>query len=58
MTKTKHLLAGNWADATWAVSFYKKHGFTFMPNKDEFLQKYWDIPQRQVETFIVLAIEL
>ncbi len=58
MTTSRQLLVGTWADATWATSFYQKHGFKFMLNKDELLQKYWDIPQRQVETSVVLAIEL
>ena len=30
-TKTKHLLVGTWADATWAIRFYQKHGFKLMP---------------------------
>ena len=58
MTKTRHLLVGTWADATWAINFYKKHGFKLMPDKDELLQKYWEISQRQVEASVVLAIEL
>jgi GNAT superfamily N-acetyltransferase len=58
MTKTKELLVGAWANATWAISFYQKHGFKLMPNKDELLQKYWDIPLRQIETSVVLSIEL
>jgi len=58
MTKSRHLLVGTWADATWAINFYRKHGFIFMPNKDELLQKYWDISKRQIETSVVLAIEL
>lgn len=58
MTKSKHLLVGTWAAATWAINFYQKHRFKVMPNKDELLQKYWDIPQRQIETSVVLAIEL
>jgi GNAT superfamily N-acetyltransferase len=58
MTKSKHLLVGTWADATWAITFYQKHGFKVMPNKDELLQKYWDIPRRQIETSVVLAVEL
>ena len=57
-TKSKYLLVGTWADATWATNFYQKHGFKCMPNKDELLHKYWDIPQRQVEASVVLAIEL
>ena len=57
-TKTKHLLVGTWADATWAIRFYQKHGFQLMPEKDELLRKYWDIPQRQIETSVVLGIEM
>ena len=58
MTKSRNLLVGTWADANWAINFYKKHGFILMPNKNELLQKYWDISQRQVETSVVLAIEV
>jgi len=58
MTESKQLLVGTWADATWAIDFYRKHGFTFMPDKDELLRRYWDIPQRQVETSVVLGIEM
>jgi len=58
LTKTKYLLVGTWADASWAIGFYQKHGFMLMPNKDELLAKYWDIPQRQVETSVVLGIEV
>ena len=57
MTKSRHLLVGTWADATWAINFYKKHGFKLMPDKDELLQEYWEISQRQVEASVVLAIE-
>ena len=57
MTKTKRLLVGTWADATWAIGFYQKHGFELMPDKNELLMRYWNIPQRQVETSVVLGIE-
>jgi GNAT superfamily N-acetyltransferase len=57
-TKTKHLLVGTWADAIWAIQFYRKHGFGLMPEKDKLLRKYWDIPQRQIETSVVLGIEI
>ena len=57
ITKTKYLLVGTWVDATWAIDFYKKHGFEFMADKDTLLKKYWDISQRQVETSVVLGIE-
>ena len=57
MTKTKYLLVGTWADAVWAIQFYQKHGFKLMPEKDKLLRQYWDIPQRQIETSVVLGIE-
>jgi N-acetylglutamate synthase-like GNAT family acetyltransferase len=51
------VLIGTWADASWAVSFYKKHGFTPVSaqEKDRLLKKYWNIPARQIETSVVLA---
>jgi ribosomal protein S18 acetylase RimI-like enzyme len=58
VTKTRYLLVGTWADAAWAVRFYRKHGFQLMPEKDELLREYWTVPQRQIETSVVLGIEL
>lgn len=55
LVTTSRLLVGTWADAYWAIDFYKRHGFTFMPDKDELLRTYWDIPQRQIETSVVLG---
>ena len=51
------LLIGTWADALWAIGFYEKHGFrTVSPSeKDRLLRKYWAIPERQIETSVVLA---
>ena len=51
------LLMGTWAAATWAVSFYQKHGFTLTTyaEKEKLLRIYWNIPARQVETSVVLA---
>lgn len=57
MTKTKELLVGTWADA-WAIKFYEKHGFRPMPNKDELLVTYWNVPERQRETSVVLGISI
>ncbi len=57
ITKTRMLLVGTWADA-WAVEFYKKNGFKLMPDKDGLLKKYWDISQRQIETSVVLGLEI
>ena len=51
------LLVGTWADASWAISFYRKRGFRLMPDKDQLLETYWDIPRRQIETSVVLGID-
>jgi N-acetylglutamate synthase-like GNAT family acetyltransferase len=53
----KPVLIGTWADATWAIAFYQKHGFCLLSEKEknQLLQKYWIIPQRQLETSVVLA---
>ena len=54
---TKPVLIGTWAAATWAVDFYRKHDFFLVtPREKNFLlKKYWTIPERQVETSVVLA---
>lgn len=51
------ILIGTWADASWAISFYKKNGFKVLPKteKNKLLKIYWNIPERQIETSIVLA---
>jgi N-acetylglutamate synthase-like GNAT family acetyltransferase len=53
----KPVLIGTWADASWAIDFYRKNGFTVVPNreKNSLLRKYWSIPARQIETSVVLA---
>ena len=55
LTKTR-LLVGTWSDATWAIQFYEKQGFRLLPNKDDLLRKYWDIPQKQIESSVVLGL--
>ncbi|MFC2014666.1 GNAT family N-acetyltransferase [Chloroflexota bacterium] len=55
---TSRLLVGTWSDAYWAIDFYRKHGFSFQPDKDKLLMTYWDVPQRQVETSVVLGIDM
>jgi GNAT superfamily N-acetyltransferase len=56
---TKPVLIGTWRDAEWAIRFYQKHGFSLVSpqEKDRLLREYWSIPQRQVETSVVLADE-
>jgi GNAT superfamily N-acetyltransferase len=57
---TKEVLVGTWADAIWAIRFYEKHGFKLVSarEKDRLLRKYWSIPERQVETSVVLRTTL
>jgi GNAT superfamily N-acetyltransferase len=56
-TTDKPVLIGTWADATWAVTFYEKHGFVRVSTEEKtrLLRGYWNIPERQVETSVVLA---
>jgi N-acetylglutamate synthase-like GNAT family acetyltransferase len=56
---SRPILLGTWADATWAIRFYEKHGFHLVTpkEKDRLLKKYWAIPDRQIETSVVLAEE-
>jgi len=51
------VLIGTWADAVWAIRFYEKHGFQMVSTteKDRLLKQYWTIPERQIETSVVLA---
>ena len=56
-TTEKPVLIGTWAAAHWAISFYRKNGYRLVTEeeKNRLLAKYWRIPQRQVETSVVLA---
>lgn len=51
------VLIGTWANAVWAIRFYEKHGFRLVSpeEKDRLLKTYWSIPERQIETSVVLA---
>jgi GNAT superfamily N-acetyltransferase len=51
------ILIGTWADAVWAIRFYERHGFQLVgpQEKDQLLKRYWTVPERQIETSVVLA---
>lgn len=55
----KPILIGTWADAAWAITFYEKNGYRLVSTdeKNRLLRKYWTIPERQIETSVVLAGE-
>ena len=51
------VLIGTWADAAWAIRFYERYGFQVVApdEKQRLLKKYWTVPDRQIETSVVLA---
>jgi N-acetylglutamate synthase-like GNAT family acetyltransferase len=53
----KPILIGTWRAAAWAIRFYEKHGFRVVSPEEtnRLLKKYWAIPDRQIETSVVLV---
>jgi GNAT superfamily N-acetyltransferase len=51
------VLIGTWEAAAWAIRFYERHGFTRVrqQEKDRLLRTYWSVPERQIETSVVLT---
>ena len=51
------VLIGTWADAVWEIHFYERYGFQVVApqEKNRLLKKYWTVPERQIETSVVLA---
>ena len=54
---TRRMLVGTWEAAAWAIAFYRRHGFELVSpqHKTVLLKTYWTIPERQIETSVVLA---
>jgi GNAT superfamily N-acetyltransferase len=54
---SRPMLVGTWATAEWAIRFYRRHGFELVPRERTaaLLRTYWSIPERQIETSVVLA---
>jgi GNAT superfamily N-acetyltransferase len=57
LTGAPRLLVGTWAAAEWAIRFYRRHGFVDVGPEEtrRLLRTYWTIPERQIETSVVLA---
>ncbi|MGP0583485.1 GNAT family N-acetyltransferase [Paenibacillus timonensis] len=53
----KRILIGTWASADWAIRFYVKNGFHLVSSeeKNQLLRTYWNVPDRQIETSVVLS---
>jgi GNAT superfamily N-acetyltransferase len=54
---SRQMLVGTWAAATWAIAFYQRNGFVLCSHERtvKLLRTYWTIPDRQIETSVVLA---
>jgi len=54
---TRRVLVGTWTAADWAIGFYRRHGFVQVDpeEKARLLRTYWTIPERQIETSVVLS---
>jgi GNAT superfamily N-acetyltransferase len=59
LARTTEVLVGTWEAAHWAIRFYEKHSFKLVSKeeKERLLRKYWNIPERQVETSVVLKLK-
>jgi GNAT superfamily N-acetyltransferase len=59
LAATRQVYVGTWEAASWAVKFYEKNGFELVSTaeKNRLLRKYWKIPERQVETSVVLQLK-
>lgn len=53
------VLVGTWADASWAIRFYERHGFALCNRQEtvRLLNTYWTVSERQIETSVVLRRE-
>ena len=56
-TTQKPIMIGTWKAASWAISFYEKNGYLLVSEaeKSRLLSRYWSIPERQIETSVVLV---
>ena len=55
----KPLLVGTWADATWAIRFYERHGFRLEEDparRVALLRRYWDVPDAQIAASVVMEL--
>ncbi len=59
LAETAKVYVGTWEAADWAIRFYQKHGFELLSieEKNKLLKRYWSIPERQVETSVVLELK-
>ena len=60
LNKSSYIFVGTWQDATWAIRFYEKFGFTPHTKNQatQLLKKYWKIPSQQIKNSVVLERQL
>ncbi len=58
LVRARDVLVGTYKDATWAIRFYTRHGFEHVSREasGKLLEKYWDVPRRQMEQSVVLRL--
>ena len=56
INKNSSIFVGTWREATWAIQFYKKFGFTLHAKNQtaQLLKKYWEVSAEQIENSVVL----
>jgi len=54
---SRPILIGTWQAASWAIRFYERNGYSVLTREEtiQLLRRYWNIPERQIETSVVLA---
>lgn len=55
----RRVLVGTWRDASWAIRFYERHGFTRIEDpalRADLFRMYWGITERQIETSVLLSL--
>lgn len=59
VTTAKPILIGTWRASTWAIAFYRSHGYREVPEEEgrRLLREFWNVPDRQIDTSVVLARE-
>ena len=60
LSPRQDVMVGTWKSAHWAVSFYERNGYQPVTEEEKniLLRRYWRIPERQVETSVVLGKKL
>jgi GNAT superfamily N-acetyltransferase len=58
LARTPVVLVGTWEAARWAIRFYEKHRFRLVSREEtnRLLKEYWNIPERQIKTSVVLKL--